>query len=45
MLQVHDAIEDVKRDISNISKYRENETVMQAFQKLLEVGQGGNDGA
>lgn len=35
--QVHDAIEDVRKDIANIAKYRENETVMQAFQKLLEI--------
>jgi hypothetical protein len=35
---VHEAVEDVRRDVANISKYRDNPSVMAAFRKLLEVG-------
>ncbi|GBF92761.1 hypothetical protein Rsub_05130 [Raphidocelis subcapitata] len=34
---VHEAVEDVRRDIANISKYRDNPNVMAAFSKLLEI--------
>jgi hypothetical protein len=39
--QVHAAIEDVRADIGNLQKYRNDEAVMAAFRKLLEVGEGG----
>jgi len=35
--QVHQAVEEVKRDIANIAKYKDNERVMAAFAKLLEI--------
>lgn len=34
---VHEAVEDVRRDVANISKYRDNPSVMAAFRKLLEI--------
>ncbi|KAF6251847.1 hypothetical protein COO60DRAFT_580194 [Scenedesmus sp. NREL 46B-D3] len=34
---VHAAIQEVRRDLRNITKYRDDPAVMQAFQKLLEI--------
>ncbi len=35
---VHAAVQDVRRDVSNLVKYKDDQAVMAAFSKLLEVG-------